>query len=203
MMFRSTSRLTKLSLGGGIVAALPAMASSAWAEEAVAIADTGDTAWVLAASALVLMMTLPGLALFCGGLVRAKNVLNVLMQCFISAGVVGVLWILIGYTLAFGTGNAFIGDLSKIGLAGVTPESVTTNFATPPRNIPEYLFVMFQAMFAIITPALILGAIAERMKFSVWVAFIAVWLLVVYCPIAHMVWGSEGWISTRQERKLA
>ena len=120
---------------------------------------------------------------------RSKNILNVLMQCFISAGIVGVLWILVGYSLAFGTGNAFIGDLSKVGLAGVTMDSVTANFATPPRNIPEYVFIMFQAMFAIITPALILGAIAERMKFSVWIAFITIWLLVVYCPIAHMVWG--------------
>jgi ammonium transporter, Amt family len=168
-------------------------AQPVFAEGAAAI-DTGDTAWVLTASALVLMMTLPGLALFYGGLVRAKNVLNVLMQCFLSAGIVGMLWILIGYSLAFGTGGAFIGDLSKVGLAGVTMESVSANFATPPRNIPEYVFIMFQAMFAIITPALILGAIAERMKFSVWVAFISLWLLVVYCPLAHMVWASEGWI---------
>lgn len=168
-------------------------AQPAFAQEAAAI-NTGDTAWVLTASALVLMMTLPGLALFYGGLVRAKNVLNVLMQCFLSAGIVGVLWILVGYSLAFGTGGAFIGDLSKVGLAGVTLESVSANFATPPRNIPEYVFIMFQAMFAIITPALILGAIAERMKFSVWIAFISLWLLVVYCPLAHMVWASEGWI---------
>lgn len=172
--------------------------TAAWAEEGAAAAapaiDTGDTAWVLTASALVLMMTLPGLALFYGGLVRAKNILNVLMQCFLSAGIVGVLWILVGYSLAFGTGGSFIGDLSKIGLSGVTLDSVTANFASPPRNIPEYIFIMFQAMFAIITPALILGAIAERMKFSAWVAFISLWLLLVYCPLAHMVWGSEGWI---------
>jgi Amt family ammonium transporter len=156
--------------------------------------DSGDTAWVLTASALVLMMTLPGLALFYGGLVRAKNVLNVLMQCVLSAGIVGVLWVLVGYSLAFGTGNSLIGDLSKAGLSGVTLDSVTANFASPPRNIPEYVFIMFQAMFAIITPALILGAIAERMRFGVWCAFLAAWLLVVYCPIAHMVWSSEGWI---------
>lgn len=172
--------------------------TATWAEEGAAAAapaiDTGDTAWVLTASALVLMMTLPGLALFYGGLVRAKNILNVLMQCFLSAGIVGVLWILVGYSLAFGTGGSFIGDLSKIGLSGVTLDSVTANFASPPRNIPEYIFIMFQAMFAIITPALILGAIAERMKFSAWVAFISLWLLLVYCPLAHMVWGSEGWI---------
>jgi Amt family ammonium transporter len=170
-------------------------AAAAYAEDAAPpVIDTGDTAWVLTASALVLMMTLPGLALFYGGLVRAKNVLNVLMQCMLSAGVVGVLWILVGYSLAFGTGNSWIGDFSKAGLAGVDINSVTANFASPPRNIPEYVFIMFQAMFAIITPALILGAIAERMRFSVWVAFITVWLLVVYCPIAHMVWASEGWL---------
>jgi len=176
-----------------LAAAALLWAQPVFAQETAAI-DTGDTAWVLTASALVLMMTLPGLALFYGGLVRAKNVLNVLMQCFLSAGIVGVLWILVGYSLAFGTGGAFIGDLSKVGLAGVTMESVSANFATPPRNIPEYVFIMFQAMFAIITPALILGAIAERMKFSAWVVFITLWLLVVYCPIAHMVWASEGWI---------
>jgi len=187
---RSTAWLTSVSL--------LLYNAAAWAQEEAAAApaaiDTGDTAWVLTASALVLMMTLPGLALFYGGLVRAKNVLNVLMQCFLSAGIVGVLWILVGYSLAFGTGGTYLGDFSKLGLAGVTLDSVSANFATPPRNIPEYVFIMFQAMFAIITPALILGAIAERMKFSVWIVFITIWLLVVYCPIAHMVWASEGWL---------
>lgn len=158
------------------------------------VADSGDTAWVLTASALVLMMTLPGLALFYGGLVRAKNVLNVLMQCYISAGIVGVLWILVGYSLSFSGNGSLVGDLAKAGLAGVGPDSVVANFATPPRYIPEYTYVMFQAMFAIITPALILGAIAERMKFSSWVVFLTLWVLFVYCPIAHMVWSSEGWI---------
>ena len=197
-LFGSDSSRTRrgLALGAAALAALAAPAA-AWAEEAAAappVIDTGDTAWVLTSAALVLMMTLPGLALFYGGLVRAKNILNVFMQCFISAGVVGVIWVVCGYSLAFGTGNAFIGDFSKVMLNGVTLESVVANFATPPRNIPEYVFVMFQGMFAIITPALILGAIAERMKFSAWLAFITVWILVVYCPIAHMVWGSEGWI---------
>lgn len=186
------ARRGALALGAAAVAG--GMGAAAWAQDAPPVVDTGDTAWVLTASALVLMMTLPGLALFYGGLVRSKNILNVLMQCFISAGIVGVLWILVGYSLAFGTGNAWIGDFSKVGLAGVTLDSVTANFATPPRNIPEYVFIMFQAMFAIITPALILGAIAERMKFSVWIAFITIWLLVVYCPVAHMVWGGEGWL---------
>jgi ammonium transporter, Amt family len=186
-------RRPALAASAGVLASLAATA--AWAQDAAPPAiDTGDTAWVLVSSALVLMMTLPGLALFYGGLVRAKNILNVLMQCFISAGIIGVLWVVVGYSLAFGTGNSFIGDFSKVGLAGITMDSVIANFASPPRNIPEILFVMFQGMFAIITPALILGAIAERMKFSVWVAFITIWMLVVYCPIAHMVWGGEGWI---------
>ncbi len=160
-------------------------------EEAAPVADAGDTAWVLTSSALVLMMTLPGLALFYGGLVRAKNVLNVLVQCFFSAGLAGVLWVLVGYSLAFSGEGAFIGDFGKVGLAGVTMDSLVENAAG--RNIPEYLFVMFQAMFAIITPALIIGAVAERMKFSAYAAFITIWLLVVYAPLAHMVWGG-GWI---------
>jgi ammonium transporter, Amt family len=189
---RPSSRARIAAIGVAAFTLLSAIAAKA--ADASPVVDTGDTAWVLTASALVLMMTLPGLALFYGGLVRAKNVLNVLMQCVLSAGIIGVLWILVGYSLAFGTGGALVGDLSKLGLAGVTLDSVTANFATPPRNIPEYIFVMFQAMFAIITPALILGAIAERMRFGVWCAFITVWLLVVYCPVAHMVWASEGWI---------
>jgi Amt family ammonium transporter len=195
-MVRSTPFVRRGRAAARLAACLTILSAFAARAEEVAppVVDSGDTAWVLTASALVLMMTLPGLALFYGGLVRAKNVLNVLMQCVLSAGIVGVLWILVGYSLAFGSGNAWIGDFSKMGLAGVTLDSVTANFATPPRNIPEYLFVMFQAMFAIITPALILGAIAERMRFDVWCAFIAAWLLLVYCPIAHMVWGSEGWI---------
>jgi Amt family ammonium transporter len=199
-MHGSTDRFFFRRAGTALAAALPAwlVAASAWAQEAAAEAppaiDTGDTAWVMTSTALVLLMTLPGLALFYGGLVRAKNVLNVLMQCFIAAGVVGLVWILVGYSIAFAPGNAFFGGLSKAFLSGVTLDSVVANFATPPRNIPEYVFVMFQAMFAIITPALIIGAIAERMKFSAYIAFITLWLLVVYCPIAHMVWSADGWI---------
>ena len=156
--------------------------------------DSGDTAWVLTASALVLMMTLPGLALFYGGLVRAKNMLNVLVQCFAAAAVVGVLWIVFGYSLAFSGSSPFIGDLSNMMLKNVTMGSVTANFASPPRNIPEYIFVMFQGMFAIITPALIIGAVVERMRFSVFVAFMAIWMVVVYCPVAHMVWSASGYL---------
>jgi len=157
------------------------------------VIDSGDTAWVLTASALVLLMTLPGLALFYGGLVRAKNMLNVLVQCFAAAAIVGVLWVLVGYSLAFGGGNAFIGDFSKAGLVGVTIDSFVANFASPPRNIPELVFAAFQGMFAIITPALIIGAVVERMKFKAFAVFIALWVLLVYCPIAHMVWAGNGY----------
>jgi Amt family ammonium transporter len=151
--------------------------------------NSGDTAWILTSSALVLLMTLPGLALFYGGLVRTKNLLSILMQCLVAAGAIGVLWVVVGYSLAFGEGNAFIGDLSMFGLAGITPESVF-------GSIPTYVFVMFQGMFAIITPALMLGAFAERMRFSAYLAFITAWVLLVYCPLAHMVWGG-GWIGAQ------
>ncbi|HEY8122774.1 MAG TPA: ammonium transporter [Myxococcota bacterium] len=165
--------------------------------------DSGDTAWVLTASALVLLMTLPGLALFYGGLVRAKNMLNVLVQCFAAAAIVGVLWVLVGYSLAFGEGNAFIGDFSKVGLMSITIDSVVANFASPPRNIPELVFVAFQGMFAIITPALIIGAVVERMKFKAFAAFIALWLLLVYCPIAHMVWSGKGYFFAKSALDFA
>jgi len=192
--FPAPARAGRLAVA---LAAVLLAAGRARAEEVAAAPpaiDTGDTAWVITASALVLMMTLPGLALFYGGLVRAKNILNILVQCFFCAGIAGVVWVLVGYSLAFGTGNAWIGDFSKVGLAGVTLDSVVANFASPPRHIPEYVFIMFQAMFAIITPGLIVGAVAERMKFSAFVAFVTLWLLLVYCPIAHMVWSGEGWI---------
>jgi Amt family ammonium transporter len=165
---------------------LAAMAPSvAIAEDTI---NGADTAWVMTSSALVLLMTLPGLALFYGGLVRVKNILSVLMQCMMAAGLVGVLWIVAGYSLAFGEGNRFIGDLSMVMLNGITPDSVS-------GTIPTYVFVMFQGMFAIITPALMLGAFAERMRFSAYLIFITVWLFVVYIPLAHMVWGG-GWIGS-------
>lgn len=160
-----------------------ATARAAWAQEGdVPELSAGDTAWVLTSSALVLMMTLPGLALFYGGLVRSKNILSVLMQCMISAGLMGVLWVVAGYSLAFGEGNAFIGDFSKLGLTGITPDTLS-------GTIPEYVFVMFQGMFAIITPALMIGAFAERMRFGPYLVFITLWLFGVYIPLAHMVWG--------------
>lgn len=154
------------------------------------VLDSGDTAWMLVSTLLVLLMTLPGLALFYGGLVRTKNLLSVLMQCLISAGAVGLLWVLFGYSLAFGDGgslNPFIGDLSMVGLAGIGPDSLS-------GTIPTYVFVLFQGMFAIITPALMLGAFAERMRFGVYLAFILTWVVIVYIPLAHMVWGG-GWIA--------
>jgi Amt family ammonium transporter len=155
--------------------------------EPVPALSPGDTAWMMTSTALVLMMTLPGLALFYAGLVRSKNALSLFMQCMVSAGVAGVLWVLVGYSLAFGEGNAFFGDLSMLGLAGITADSLS-------GTIPTYVFVMFQGMFAIITPALMVGAFAERMRFGPYMAFIALWLVVVYCPLAHMVWGG-GWLS--------
>ena len=146
-----------------------------------------NTAWILTATALVLMMTLPGLALFYGGLVRSKNVLSVLMQCFSIAAVCSILWLVLGYSLAFAQGNEFIGDLSKVLLMGVSPNDVS-------GDIPEPLFMLFQMTFAIITPALIVGGFAERMKFSSVLVFCALWLIFVYAPITHWVWGG-GWLA--------
>ena len=168
---------------GTLLAAGPASAED--------VLSHGDTAWMMTSTALVLLMTLPGLALFYGGLVRSKNVLSILMQCLISAGLIGVLWIVVGYSLAFGDGNAFVGDFSKVMLGHAGPETLS-------GTIPEYVFVMFQAMFAIITPALMIGAFAERMRFGPYLAFITLWVLGVYCPLAHMVWGggmigADGW----------
>ena len=172
-------------------------AGTAWAQDEPPKLDTGNTAWLLASSALVLMMTIPGLSLFYAGLVRAKNTLSLFMQCLVACGVVGVLWIVVGYTLSFGTGGAFIGDLSKFGLNGIDTSTLWGTY-----GIPEYLFVMFQAMFAIITPALMIGAFAERMRFAPYLAFITLWLLVVYCPLAHMVWGG-GWIGAMGAKDFA
>jgi len=151
-----------------------------------AAASGANTAWILTSTALVLFMTLPGLALFYGGLVRSKNVLSVLMQCFSIAGVVSILWLVAGYSLAFGEGNAWIGDFSKVMMSGVGRESLS-------GDIPESLFMLFQMTFAIITPALIIGAFAERMKFSAMLLFSALWLMLVYVPVTHWVWGG-GWL---------
>jgi ammonium transporter, Amt family len=164
----------------------PVESVEAPAVEEVATLDTGDTAWILVSTALVLLMTIPGLALFYGGMVRKKNVLSTMAHSFVAAAVVSLVWVVIGYTLAFGEGNAFIGSLDKFMLSGITTEALS-------GTIPEILFVIFQMTFAIITVAIISGSIAERMKFGAFIAFIAIWVVVVYAPITHWVWGG-GWL---------
>ncbi|MGI9297709.1 MAG: ammonium transporter [Gammaproteobacteria bacterium] len=149
----------------------------------------GDTAWILTATALVLMMTLPGLALFYAGLVRARNSVSVVAQCFGVACITSLLWVICGYSLAFADGNAFIGGLGKAMLRGVSRESVS-------GTIPETVFAAFQMTFAIITPALIVGAFVERMRFAAVLLFSGLWLLLVYAPVAHWIWGG-GWLAER------
>ncbi len=151
--------------------------------------NTGDTAWVLASSALVMLMT-PGLAFFYGGMVRRKNVLGVLMQCFTILAIISIQWVLYGYSLAFAPGKGFWGGFAWVGLNGVGLEPFKDYAAT----IPHQAFMIFQAMFAIITPALIVGAFAERMKFSGFVVFVILWATFVYDPVAHWVWGVGGWL---------
>lgn len=155
------------------------------AVEEVATIDSGNTAWLIMATILVLIMVIPGLALFYGGLVRSKNMLSVLMQVFVTFALVSIIWVAYGYSLAFSNGgsvNAYIGGLAAAFLAGISPDSIS-------GTIPEYVFVTFQLTFAAITPALIVGAFAERIKFSALLAFVALWVTFVYIPIAHMVWG--------------
>ena len=149
--------------------------------------DTGNTAWIITATALVLFMTLPGLALFYGGLVRKKNVLSVLMQCISVACLASVLWLVIGYSLAFGEGNQWIGDTSKMFLSGVGRDTLS-------GDIPETVFFAFQMTFAVITPALIVGAYVERIKFSAVLLFSGLWLLIVYAPVTHWIWAGNGWL---------
>jgi Amt family ammonium transporter len=171
----------------GALAALAAAAcpALAYAQEI----DTGATAWMITATALVLMMTLPGLALFYGGLVRSRNVLSVLMQCFALCCIVTLVWVVFGYSAAFADGNALIGGLSKAWLRGVEIDTVSAS-----APIPESVFAMFQLTFAIITPALIVGGFAERTRFAAMLWFSIIWLVVVYLPVAHWVWGG-GWLA--------
>lgn len=163
---------------------------------AAASLNTGDTAWMITATVLVLFMTLPGLALFYGGLVRAQNVLSVLMHCFAVACVASVLWVIGLYSLSFSEGNAWIGDLQHLGLRGIGVGELNG------RTYPETVFVMFQMTFAIITPGLIIGALVERMKFRAMLLFTALWLIVVYAPVAHWVWGG-GWMQKEGVLDLA
>jgi len=172
----------------------PGFSGMAVAEEVAAaaaapvpVADKGDVAWMIMATVLVTLMVIPGLALFYGGMVRAKNMLSVLMQVFVIFSLMALLWSLYGYSLAFTEGNAFIGGFSKVFLKGITPESMAATFSKG-VYIPEYIYVVFQLTFAAITPALIVGAFAERMKFSAVLLFMLIWFTFSYLPMAHMVW---------------
>jgi len=183
-------------LGALLSVVMPGLAMAA-DEVAAPVLNSGDTAWMLTATALVLFMTIPGLALFYGGMVRSKNLLSVMMQCFAITGLISILWVIYGYSIAFDTTgmeqgvtnfNSFIGGFSKVFLNGVTPDSLTSATAL----FPEAVFITFQMTFAIITPALIVGAFAERMKFSAMLIFMGIWFTLVYAPIAHMVWSGDG-----------
>lgn len=178
-MLRSLT--SRLFAGGALLVTFPASASEI---------SGADTAWLLTATALVLFMTLPGLSLFYGGLVRVRNVLSVLMQCFALAALMSLVWFIAGYTLAFGSGGveqgAWVGDLGNLFLAGIAMDGVN-------GSIPDTLFVMFQMTFAVITPALIVGGFAERIRFSSMLLFSTAWLLLVYAPVCHWVWGG-GWL---------
>jgi Amt family ammonium transporter len=177
-----TFRATAIGLGVAGAALLPL---AAWAADEKPKLDTGDTAWMLISTALVLMMTIPGLALFYGGMVRKKNVLATVMQSFAVTCLVTILWMVITYSLAFTSGSTIVGGMSRVFLAGMKLDSVHDLAKT----IPESVFMCFQMTFAIITPALIAGAFAERMKFSAMMWFMALWAIFVYAPIAHWVWG--------------
>jgi len=195
-----------------LLAAAPAWAQAAATAAAEAVApaaaaaaeakvDTGDTAWMLTSTALVLMMTIPGLALFYAGMVRKKNVLATMMQAFSICALVSVLWMVAGYSLAFSNGNAYVGDFSRVlldGIAGAWDKPFTLGVGTDNTTvttIPESVYIMFQMTFAIITPALIAGAFADRLKFSSLMVFVGLWSLLVYSPVAHWVWAPLGWIN--------
>ncbi|WP_431267481.1 ammonium transporter [Dankookia sp. P2] len=190
-------RMPARALAGAAVALLAAM--PAMAQDEGPKIDTGDTAWMLTSTALVLMMTIPGLALFYAGMVRKKNVLATMMQSFAITAIVTVAWAVIGYSLAFGEGNAYVGDLSKLFLTNLAeswdkPFTLGSGDAAVATTIPETVFLMFQMTFAIITPALITGAFADRMKFSALVIFTILWTVLIYSPVAHWVWHPNGWI---------
>ena len=170
-----------------VVTEVPATEEATPAAEAAPTVETGDTAWILVSTALVLLMTIPGLALFYGGMVRKKNVLSTMMFSLSAAILVSLIWVIAGYSLAFSGTGAYFGDLSKALLNGVAFDALS-------GTIPESLFVIFQMTFAIITVAIISGSIADRMKYSAFMAFIAVWVILVYAPITHWVWAADGWL---------
>ena len=176
-------------LAASLMTALPAMA-----QDAAPVMDKGDVSWMMTSTVLVLFMTIPGLALFYGGLVRSKNMLSVLMQTTLIACLVMVIWVVYGYSVTFGGGTSpYWGGFGKLFLAGVTPDSMSATFSAG-YVIPEYLFIVFQMTFAAITPALIIGAFAERVKFTAVLLFSALWVTLVYFPVAHMVWDVSGLI---------
>ncbi len=187
--------LSKYAAVLGALILCPALAIAQEGSESATALDSGNTAWIIVATVLVMMMTIPGLAFFYGGLVRRKNVLSIMMQCLVITAVISIEWIFIGYTWVFGEGfmddgniiGTFFGGFDKIFLSGLSLDTITD------EGIPEILFAMFQCMFAVITPALIIGAIAERIKFSGFLVFIVLWAMVVYNPMAHWVWGG-GWM---------
>ena len=185
------------SLMGLLALPLLAVSTGAMAQDAAAAAavvvEKGDVAWMMLSTLLVIMMAIPGLALFYGGLVRTKNMLSVLMQVMVVFSLIAVLWAAYGYSLAFGGEGLFIADISKAFLLSVTPDSLADTF-TDNVKIPEYIFIAFQATFAGITCALIVGSFAERMKFAAVLAFCVLWFTFAYLPIAHMVWGSGGYL---------
>ncbi|HAV4599012.1 TPA: ammonium transporter [Acinetobacter baumannii] len=178
---------TSTSEAPATIAAAPAAEETPAAPTPTAKLDTGDTSWILISTALVLLMTIPGLALFYGGMVRKKNVLSTMMFSLSAAILVSLLWVIAGYSIAFSGTGAYFGDLSKAMLNGVA-------FDVLSGTIPESLFVIFQMTFAIITVAILSGSIADRMKYSAFMAFIAIWVLVVYAPITHWVWAADGWL---------
>jgi len=185
---------------GMAVTAAPAAAPAA----ATPVPNKGDTAWMIVATAFVILMSIPGLALFYGGLVRAKNMLSVLMQVFVIFSLISVLWAVYGYSIAFSEGNAFFGSLDKLFLKGITPDSVAATFSKG-VVIPEFIYVAFQGAFAAITVALVVGSFAERIKFSAVLLFSVLWFTFSYLPIAHMVWywaGPDGYISAEAADKL-
>ena len=174
----------------GLIFILATFVPSLVMAEETAVLNSGDTAWMLTATALVLFMTIPGLSLFYAGMVRSKNVLSVLMQCFAITSLMTVLWVLYAYSIAFGGEGPYWGGLDKIFLKGVGVDTLS-------GSIPETVFMTFQMTFAIITPALIVGAFAERMKFSAMLVFMTLWMTVVYAPICHWVWGTGGWLGNK------
>ena len=191
-----------ICLAGGITAMLPGLARAA--EVATLLPNKGDTAWLFVATAFVILMSIPGLALFYGGLVRSKNMLSVLMQVFVLFALISVLWAVYGYSIAFTEGNAFFGGFGKLLLKGITPDSVAATFSKG-IVIPELIYVAFQGAFAAITVGLIVGSFAERVKFSALLVFAVLWFTFSYLPIAHMVWfwaGPDGYIDAAAADRL-